>query len=46
MKHQLGKITAHDTAKALREAEARLERPEVTDGRATYGPALYKATRR
>jgi hypothetical protein len=28
MKHQLGKITAGVTAKALREAEAELERPE------------------
>ncbi len=36
MKHQLGKITAHVTAKALREAEALLIRPEVTDGRPVY----------
>lgn len=36
MKHQLGKITANATAKALREAEAQLEKPEVTDGRPVY----------
>lgn len=36
MKHQLGKITAHVTAKALREAERLLIRPEATDGRPVY----------
>src|ERR1700733_12866220 len=36
MKHQLGKITAHVTAKALREAERLLIRPEGTEGRPMY----------
>jgi hypothetical protein len=36
MKHQLGKITAHVTAKALREAEKLLIRPEVTQGLPVY----------
>jgi ParB-like nuclease domain len=36
MKHQLGKITAHVTAKALREAEKLLIRPEVSQGRPVY----------
>jgi hypothetical protein len=36
MKHQLGKIRVQDTEKALREAEARLERPEVTDGKPVF----------
>jgi hypothetical protein len=36
MKHQLGKITAHVTAKALRDAERLLIRPEVADGRPVY----------
>jgi hypothetical protein len=36
MKHQLSKISVLDTAKALREAEAQLERPEVTEGRSVY----------
>jgi hypothetical protein len=42
MKHQLGKITAHVTAKALREAEKQLIRPEVTDGRPVYVDLLPK----
>jgi hypothetical protein len=33
MKHQLGKITPQVTAEALLEAEARLVKPESTDGR-------------
>ena len=36
MKHQLGKITPQVIAKALREAEARLVKPEDIDGRAVY----------
>ncbi len=36
MKHQLGKITVWDTAQALKEAEAELERPEVNDGGPVY----------
>lgn len=42
MKHQLSKITVRDTAIALKEAEARLERPEVTDGRTEYVDVLPK----
>jgi ParB-like chromosome segregation protein Spo0J len=36
MKYQLSKITVRDTALSVKEAEARLERPEVTDGRPVY----------
>jgi hypothetical protein len=36
MKHQLGKITPHVTAKALREAEARLVGPEATERPPVY----------
>ncbi|BBB95385.1 ParB/Srx family N-terminal domain-containing protein [Bradyrhizobium elkanii] len=36
MKHQLSKITPYVTAKALQEAEARLVKPEVIDGRPVY----------
>src|SRR6266581_1688123 len=36
MKHQLSKIKALDTVKALREAEAQLERPEITNGGPVY----------
>jgi hypothetical protein len=36
MKHQLSKITVADTAKALQDAEARLERPEVSGGGPVY----------
>jgi hypothetical protein len=36
MKHQLGKTTARGTAKALKEAEARLVRPEDTRGGPVY----------
>jgi hypothetical protein len=36
MKHQLSKISVHDTAGALQDAEARLERPEVNGGGPVY----------
>jgi hypothetical protein len=36
MKHQLSKLTVADTAKALQDAEARLERPEVNGGGPVY----------
>ena len=36
MKHQLSKITPQVTAKALREAEARLVKPEVIEGHPVY----------
>jgi ParB/Sulfiredoxin domain len=36
MKHQLSKISVADTAKALQDAEARLERPEVNGGETVY----------
>lgn len=36
MKHQLSKITPQVTAKALREAEARLVKPEDKEGRPVY----------
>ncbi len=36
MKHQLSKISVHDTAKALQDAEARLERPETNGGETVY----------
>jgi hypothetical protein len=36
MKHQLSKITPQVTAKALRQAEARLVKPEDNDGRPVY----------
>jgi ParB-like nuclease domain len=36
MKHQLGKITPHVTEKAIQDAEARLVKPEGTDGRPVY----------
>jgi ParB-like nuclease domain len=42
MKHQLGKITVRDTALALREAEARLERPDGTDGGPVFVDVLPK----
>jgi hypothetical protein len=45
MKHQLSKITVRDTAAALKEAEARLERPEVTDGRPVYVDVLPRDIR-
>jgi hypothetical protein len=32
MKHQLGKITVRDTAKAVQLAEAQLEKPEASNG--------------
>ena len=36
MKHQLSKISVHDTAEALQAAEARLERPEANGGAPVY----------
>jgi hypothetical protein len=36
MKHQLSKITVSDTAKALRIAEAQIERPEASNGGPAY----------
>ena len=36
MKHQLSKISVHDTAEALQDAEARLERPEANGGATVY----------
>jgi hypothetical protein len=36
MKHQLSKITVLDTVEALRDAEAQLEKPEVTNGGPVY----------
>jgi hypothetical protein len=45
MKHQLSKITVRDTAVALKEADARLERPEVTDGRPVYVDVLPRDIR-
>jgi hypothetical protein len=36
MKHQLGKITAHVTAEALREAETRLVKPDDNGGSPVY----------
>src|SRR5665213_313071 len=38
MKHQLSKITARDTAEALKVAEQQLERPEVTNGGPVFVP--------
>lgn len=45
MKHQLSKITVRDTAIAVKEAEARLERPEGADGRPVYVEVLPKDIR-
>jgi hypothetical protein len=36
MKHQLGKISARDTAEALQIAEAQLERPEINGAGPVY----------
>src|SRR5450759_3754144 len=42
MKHQLSKITVADTAKALQDAEARLERPEGNGGGRVYAQVKPK----